>query len=171
MKVDLLPLGPVAQELMDHLSRTLSEWGMSCEVLPEVPLPDEAYDPRARQYRAADLLGGLVPRGEDRLLGVTAADIFAEGMDFVFGLAVVGGPTALVSIHRLLDPDEALVRDRLVKESVHELGHTLGLTHCSDAACVMRYSNSVPETDAKGRYLCGTCRGLVAKSMGPLRDD
>jgi predicted Zn-dependent protease len=31
-----------------------------------------------------------------------------------------------------LPPDSALFRDRLLKESIHELGHTFELSHCDD---------------------------------------
>jgi archaemetzincin len=44
-----------------------------------------------------------------------------------------------------------------VKEAVHELGHTLRLAHCSNAGCVMYFSNSLDDTDRKGDTYCERC--------------
>ncbi len=73
-----------------------------------------------------------------RMLGVVAVDLYIPILTFVFGEAQMGGPCAVVSAHRLrqelygLPPDPELFRQRVLKEAVHELGHTLNLTHCDD---------------------------------------
>ena len=65
----------------------------------------------------------------------------------------MGGPGAAVSVHRLrpdfygLDREDGLLRQRLLKESVHEIGHTLELRHCQDYSCVMASSHSVEWID------------------------
>jgi archaemetzincin len=48
-----------------------------------------------------------------------------------------------------------------VKEAVHELGHMFGLDHCSDLRCVMHFSNSLADTDRKGRDFCPSCRARL----------
>jgi archaemetzincin len=79
----------------------------------------------------------------------------------------MGGPCAVVSIHRLrqefygLDRDDALLHQRLLKESVHELGHTLDLRHCQDYRCVMASSHSVEWIDLRESTLCDSCRSHV----------
>jgi len=54
-----------------------------------------------------------------------------------------------------------------VKEAVHEVGHTLGLAHCTNSSCVMFFSNSILDTDRKKSAFCEKCstfvRGLVKK--------
>jgi DNA-binding NtrC family response regulator len=47
---------------------------------------------------------------------------------------------------------------RLVKEAVHELGHTYGLVHCNRARCVMTSSTYVENIDLKSAQLCDRCR-------------
>ena len=53
--------------------------------------------------------------------------------------------------------DLDLCRRRALQECVHELGHTWGPRHCWDARCVMHFSNSLPDTDARGAAFCSRC--------------
>ncbi len=53
-----------------------------------------------------------------------------------------------------LKPDKPLFYQRIVKEAVHELGHSFGLGHCKNIKCVMRFSNSLSDTDIKTSHLC-----------------
>ena len=70
---------------------------------------------------------------------------------------------SLVSLHRLRDdfyglpPNERALLDRLAKEAVHEVGHTLGLRHCFDWRCVMASSHNVERIDSKEREFCSDC--------------
>ena len=60
-----------------------------------------------------------------------------------------------------LPDDAALFQHRVLKEAIHELGHTLGLSHCGNRRCVMHFSNSLSDTDIKGQDLCLNCRSLL----------
>ncbi len=100
--------------------------------------------------------------GEDEyILLVTDKDLYAAGLNFVFGLAWRG--VAIISVHRLFPefygqpPDRALFKERMIKEAVHEVGHLHGLMHCSDRRCVMAFSNSIADTDYKDSRPCKRC--------------
>jgi len=98
-----------------------------------------------------------------KVLGVTAADLYVPHLNFVFGEAYCPGKVAVISINRLRPefynepPDIRLLLSRMSKEAVHELGHTFGLNHCSNSKCVMYFSNSIVDTDAKGSVFCDRC--------------
>ena len=104
------------------------------------------------------------------LLGVLSCDLYIPILTFVFGEAQLKGPCAVVSLFRLrqkfygLQEDEELLMNRLLKESVHELGHTLGISHCGDYGCVMAPSHAVEWIDLKSARLCEACR---KKSLCP----
>ena len=51
--------------------------------------------------------------------------------------------------------------ERLLKESLHELGHTYGLRHCPDYTCVMSSSNAVERIDLKSAEFCPNCAQLI----------
>jgi archaemetzincin len=106
------------------------------------------------------------PRG--KVLAVTEMDLYADDLNFVLGMAESHGRTAVISLCRLgLGADPQARRLRALKEAVHELGHTLGLAHCPDAECVMRFSNALADTDRKGSSPCAVCeRKLAAHRLG-----
>jgi len=94
-------------------------------------------------------------------------DLYIPILTFVFGEAQMGGPCAVVSAHRLrqefygLPPNPELFRQRVIKEAVHEIGHTLNLTHCEDYSCAMAPSHAVEWIDLKEGTLCAGCRAAV----------
>jgi len=78
------------------------------------------------------------------------------------------GNCAVISTARLKDefyglpPREDLLRERLVKEAAHELGHTFGLRHCPDWRCVMSSSHGIERVDVKGAEFCKSCKKPLA---------
>jgi archaemetzincin len=165
----IVPIGPVDSTYLDFLALVLPETiGIPFRQAERALPVDHAYDAVRRQWNAARILGGLdameEARGARFVLGVAEVDLFIPILTFVFGLAHLGARCALVSLHRLrmefygLPPDPELLLARLEKEAVHEIGHTLRLTHCPDYGCVMHYSNAVEEVDLKGAGFCPECR-------------
>jgi archaemetzincin len=157
-------VGDPSQQDLDNLASDLAAAGLAYAVGRPVPLPQDAYDRRRNQYLANALLG-LAARAAHALadpgtkvLAVTEADLYADDLNFVFGIAQSRGRAAVISLCRLgLSADPLLRRERALKEAVHELGHTLGLAHCPNAKCVMHFSNSLADTDRKGNSLCTAC--------------
>lgn len=167
LKLALLPFGATDKSEMAWLSSRLSERGFACTVVPEAVIAAEAFDPEREQYRAELMLAATRRLVSGRVLGVVDADLYAEGLNFVFGMAEHPGRVAVIALPRLrLGADEAVYRDRMLKEAVHELGHTLGLAHCQRSKCVMHFSNCLADTNRKGSDYCADCRGKLAALLG-----
>jgi archaemetzincin len=156
VKVALVPVGNVPREMLRGLADGLAAYGIVGELRDPIAIADEIVDNERGQLRAEALLDVVAARGAT--LAVTDRDMYEEGRAFVFGLANIGAPGAVVSTHRLAALDRGRFLQRLTKEAVHELGHTWGLDHCLAAGCVMRSSESVAEVDAKGDAFCERCR-------------
>ncbi len=148
---------PPASEIV-QLVIDLHHEGVPATLAEAAGLPASAYDRARGQYRAERLLALARELGGRRILGITARDIYSEGLNFAFGIADSPGRAAVVSLFRLhVGATEATFRARAVKEAIHELGHTLGLRHCANPLCVMHFSNWLPDTDAKTSRLCDNC--------------
>ncbi len=169
--IALVAIGNPRQALLDAVSPALArEFRTDChrETLRIDPHP--AYHAERNQYHSTDILRALhVANGSGSVfLGITDVDLFIPILTFVFGEAQLGGSVAVISHHRLrqefygLPPDDRLLRERTIKEAIHEVGHVVGLTHCPDYDCVMASSHAVEWLDLKGMTFCDHCRSLLA---------
>lgn len=154
MKIYIQPLS-VNSHTVEILKNCLKEvFKTEVFVLPASEASLRCYNPSRRQYNSTCLLRTLPPIRVT--LGVTGKDIYATGMNFVFGEAELGGARAILSVFRLSTVDSKLYEERVVKEAMHEIGHVLGLKHCQNH-CVMKFSNSIEEVDKKPATFCKDC--------------
>jgi archaemetzincin len=179
--IHLLPMGEVGQAVIESLASHLEET-FSVPVIFHEPfgLPASSYDATRHQHVSTPILKSLARFKSsltqvERVLGIVDADLYASDLNFVFGEADPKEGVAVISLTRLrpqfygLSPDEALFHERMLKEAVHELGHTYGLGHCANSACVMHFSNSLKDTDVKEPSFCPKCHShlTAARSFSP----
>jgi len=169
--VHLLPVGKLDGAILRDLCAAIPRClHVACEILPYELDPTPSYHAERQQYHSSEILQrmqALVRPQDWRLLAVADFDLYIPILKYVFGEAQMGGPCAVVSVHRLrqefygLERDDTLLRQRLLKEAVHELGHTLDLRHCQDYQCVMASSHSVEWIDLRDTKMCDSCRSQV----------
>lgn len=151
-ELDLVPT-PATIDIIGSIEKGLG--GIpNLAVIPTEPLavPPGARSTSRRQSHAPTLLDHL-GEGPRPRLWVVEEDLYADGLSFVFGLAV-RGRGGVVSIARL--PDVTMA----AKEAIHEAGHVFGLAHCRNT-CVMQFSSDLRHAQAKPATFCGTCRGRL----------
>ena len=155
--------------LIDLVARSVSrELGLPVLAHQEGARPAHTLDPVRGQHSSTAILRWLVERVPARarkVVAITDVDLFIPVLTFVYGEAQLNGTAAVVSTARLNVGEPAQHLPRLVKTCVHELGHTFGLVHCDDTACVMRRSTNVAGLDLKSAAFCDDCRVRYRESL------
>ena len=135
------------------------------------------YDNKRHQYDAARIIERLkqlqtVKEGHELILLITDKDLYVDDLNFVFGYAPY--PVGIVSTCRL-NPEfygqkfeVSIFVKRLLTEVIHELGHLIGLKHCSNPVCVMYFSSTILDTDRKSMYPCPRCMALATENINRL---
>jgi len=140
---------------------------------PGVPLDPTWHDPVTGRFSSNEIVDALIAMGDassadDWTLAIAAVDLVAPGREFVFGEATLGGPFALISLARLRAVDSSddteLVRERALREALHELGHLAGLPHCPRPRCAMTPSALPTDVDSKSDSFCPDCRAELAEA-------
>jgi archaemetzincin len=176
LEIELMAFDRLDQEVIGSLANGL-EGRFNCKV----SVSYQGFELYAfqnfdrNQCKSSDIIEWLEngkPQGDwhaaSRVLAVTTRDLYSPILTFVFGEARLNGQCAVVSSHRLdnsaygLPRDQALLSARLLKECIHELGHTFGLIHCHDPECVMKSSTCVEQIDLKSSFFCDRCLGELS---------
>ena len=171
--IDIVPIGEIEQALLLSLQQSIFEaFKIQTRILNRRFDLSSVYDPVRDQYNSSGLLLQLINDTSPetmKILGVTELDLFIPIFTFLFGEAQLNGVGALVSTHRLhnqfygIPENKELLKSRLLKEGIHELGHTFGLIHCFALQCVMKSSTYVEEIDQKPAHFCKSCNQQILR--------
>ncbi len=169
--IDIVPIGGIEKTLLLYLEQNIFQtFKIQTRIRNRRFDLSSVYDPVRDQYNSTGLLLQLInetPQETVKILWITELDLFIPIFTFLFGEAQLNGIGALVSTHRLhnqfygIPENKESLRVRLLKESIHELGHTFGLIHCFTLGCVMKSSTYVEEIDQKPTYFCKLCEQEV----------
>lgn len=172
MLVRVVPVGNPLPRVLEDIVRELPVYTSArARILPALPVPRETFNQWRKQYNAEQMMSILckakVAKFIDKnvpTLFITDADIYYGGLNFVFGVEDPVLSASIISLARLRPefydqrPNNFLLAERAIKESVHEIGHHLGLDHCRHPFCVMAFSPSVGDVDTKKKEFCSTCK-------------
>ncbi len=137
----------------------------------EIPL--ESYNQEINQYFAPNLLDQLrsyaIENNYYKILGIIPDVLYSKWCHYLYGQAEFGDEmetkASIISSIRImieLDPvdKQNMYFKRILKESIHEIGHTLNLDHCEND-CVMKISESLSDIDKKPYNYCLSCKAKL----------
>ena len=137
------------RDILSSLEKALSKEFNASSIVAAQPIkqiPEQLlFDNQRNQWKSSNILQWLSdkhnkPSSKERttpkILAICDFDAYSGTLNFVFGQAHLDGNIAIIYLPRLrqefygLKSDEYIFYQRLVKEAVHELGHSFGLGHC-----------------------------------------
>jgi len=151
--------------LFEDVADSISKLYPNIIVNTPVKLPTFAYYALRGRYKADSLLKFLtaIAKPNETVIGFTVMDISTRNGAIpdwgVMGLGKCPGNSCVVSTFRL---NLTKGKNQLFKVAVHELGHTMGLPHCSNPECFMRDAEGANHTDEEKAF-CSKCSQYLRK--------
>lgn len=151
-------------------------FGFQTEIKSLLQNVNFAYNLTRNQYHSTAILeklASLSPSQTIKVVAITNVDLFIPILTHVYGEAQLAGKACIVSTFRLQEglsiaDIEKEFESRVVKETLHELGHTFNLRHCRDNSCIMHYCRSIRDVDRKSDQLCRYCKILLEDELKKL---
>jgi archaemetzincin len=171
------PVGDFGSDLLDRISAEIKRiYAFPTRVKPLLTDIEFAFHPNRKQYHSTPILAELArkaPADAIKVLALVQVDLFIPILTHVYGEAQLGGRACMVSTirlnegHRSLNTQEPYL-SRIIKEAIHELGHTFKLRHCREHTCLMHYCRNEDDVDRKSDQLCRYCRVLLEDDIKRL---
>jgi archaemetzincin len=159
------PLGNVSNEYIEQVKKSVkSFYGYDCKVLPQKQITKAMLSKVTKRIDANKAL--RKNPSKENLLILTEKDIchFKDKLRpeyGIFGLGQRPGKTCIISTFRLKrDVTKQKTFERLEKVALHEIGHNLGLKHCTnDKDCMMNDAKgTIKQVDDEKVWLCDKCK-------------
>ncbi|MFL5740421.1 MAG: matrixin family metalloprotease [Flavisolibacter sp.] len=163
--IDIQPFADVSKEKVSYVYKELQKLYPFVQLKQAVSLPTSAFYPLRGRYRADSLINFLARRTPEGhiTIGITSEDISTTKDSItdwgIMGLGFCPGKSCVASDFRLsVTPGERLIQ--LFKVSIHELGHTQGLSHCEVKSCFMRDAEGRNPTNEEVEF-CKKCKAIL----------
>jgi archaemetzincin len=166
----IIPFGNIDRLILSvvaaHLQTLL---GLNADIEPVNENPKFAFISGRRQYDAIKIIGKLARGPNSSLqLGIIGNDLCTPILTFVYGESQLGGKAAVVSIYRLKHYNRQITCERAAKISLHEVGHLLGIGHCRQNFCLMRFCGNLDDLDQLPLTFCSTCDYEINRQLKAL---
>jgi archaemetzincin len=164
-KINIQPLGDVSPEYINLVKKSVkSFYGYDCVVRPKKEITKDMLSRVTKRIDAEKALWNNL--SFDHILIITEKDICyyknkSKPEYGIFGLASWPGKTCIISTFKLKRwVSQQKTLERLEKVALHEIGHNLGLNHCTNnKECMMSAANgTIQQVDNEKVWFCEKCR-------------
>lgn len=162
--IHIIPLGKVEEKIIEDIVRGLTDFYHKKIVVEKpVPLDTRLLATSKKRYSGDSILKRF--NSSTNTVVVTEVDIVTPKKGVtnewgVFGLGFRPGTVCVISSSRLKkNASPKIFTERLQKVSIHEVGHNLGLDHCTkDPECMMNAAKgTVKQVDLEKIMFCKNC--------------
>jgi archaemetzincin len=165
--INIQTLGNVNQSCVNEVKKTLeSFYGAKVIIKSRIEFSNDILSPSKSRYDASKILNKY--NSDEVLLILTEKDITHKNGTNpewgIFGLGFCPGKTCVISTFRLsrnVTQDEMI--ERLTKVAVHEIGHNMGLDHCTNSEkCLMNDAHgTIKQIDSEKIWFCDKCKNSL----------
>jgi len=172
------PIGELSSDLIAAIAGEIKRvFGYAAETGSILQDLSFALDQNRQQYNSTlilDQLAANIPAHALKVLAIAQVDLFIPILTHVYGEAQIGGGACIISTFRLNEGPSGInilkkYNDRIVKEAIHELGHTFNLRHCPEQTCIMHYCRNEEDVDRKSDQLCRYCKIMLDDEIKRLK--
>lgn len=170
----IVPLDNVKQTDVVLSSKELkSFYNYDVVVLNRDVTPSQYRNPSGK-YNAGKILKFLGEKYQNldgKIVGITNVNISTKRTinnvtynDWsILGFGAINGQSCIISTKNMITNHQ----DRLSKVTIHEVGHTLGLSHCDfDPKCLMNDAKGkASKVDSEDKVMCEQCRLKIGLSI------
>ncbi|WP_395802446.1 matrixin family metalloprotease [Daejeonella sp.] len=169
--IHIQPLGKVSPIYIQLVKESVkSFYGYNCVVKPQKAVTNAMLSPVKKRVDANKALRSN--KTSENLLFITERDISHNNKEKadpewgIMGLGLNPGRTAIISTFRLKKGvSQQKILERLEKVALHEIGHNLGLKHCTnnDRCMMTAAKGTVKQVDFMKVWLCEKCKQKLKK--------
>lgn len=176
--IALQPIGNIPENTLNILKHNIKhQYKSTVIILPTITLPDNFINyEKGKRYAASSVIKHLkevMPDTVQYIVGITNEDIYTTKKDKwgnirkpestykiwgILGLGYKPGKSCIISTARLYSDNEYQYMERIIKITLHEIGHNYGLDHCTDKNCLMTdAAERISTVDNAKNHLCSKC--------------
>lgn len=168
--IHIQPIGKVSPIYIQMVKESVkSFYGYNCVVKPKMEVTNAMLSRVKKRIDANKALRSN--KTSENLLFITERDVsynkdIANPEYGIMGLGLRPGKTAIISTFRFKKGvSQQKILERLEKVALHEIGHNLGLKHCTnnDRCMMTAAKGTVKQVDFMKVWLCEKCKQKLKK--------
>jgi archaemetzincin len=166
--IHILQLGKIDTTIIDNISKGLNKFYNKKIIVDKAESIDTSLLTKSRKrYSASSILKKYKDLRNTTLIIIDKDISIKKGNIDEWGIFGLGNKPGKICVVSPLRPrwnsTPKLFNERMQKISIHEIGHNLGLKHCTnDSHCLMSAAKgTIKQVDLEKMFFCASCKKAI----------